>query len=62
MAPNVANCTIETTFSRVSEEELLALGLVDFTDEALAPIIAAAQECGIDDETIAATIATVSGG
>ena len=61
VAPNVANCAIETTFSRVSEADLLALGLVEFTDEALAPIIEAAQECGIDDDTIDATIASVSG-
>jgi predicted RND superfamily exporter protein len=62
VAPNVANCTVETLLSRVSEEELLALGIAAFTEEAVAPVIQAAQDCGIDDETIDATLAAVSGG
>jgi predicted RND superfamily exporter protein len=60
--PNVANCTVETLFSRVSEDELLALGIAAFTPEALAPVNQAALDCGIDQPTIDAAIAAAQGG
>ena len=65
-APNVANCAIETLFTRVTEADLLGLGLAQFTPEALAPVVQAAADCGIDGGTIDAAIevarSTVGGG
>ena len=56
-APNAAVCTGEVLLSRVTQEELISLGIAEFTDEALEPVIQAAQDCGIDQETIDATVA-----
>ena len=47
VAANVAVCTVETLFSRVSEADLLAAGIATFSDEALAPAIQAGLDCGI---------------
>jgi hypothetical protein len=50
--PNVANCAIETLASRVSDEELLALGAATAEPAAVEPITQAALDCGIPQETI----------
>lgn len=55
--PNEAVCTGEVLLSRVTQDELIGLGIAEFSDEALEPVILAAQECGIDQETIDATVA-----
>ena len=62
VAPNVANCAVETLFSRVSEADLLAAGIATFSDEALAPAIQAATDCGIPRATTDAAIAAQRGG
>ncbi len=55
-APNEAVCTAEVLASRISDDELIALGIVEFTPEAVAPVVLAAQDCGIDQAIIDATI------
>ena len=52
VAPNVANCAIETLFTRISQPELLGLGLGTFEPAAMEFVSAAANDCGISDETI----------
>lgn len=54
--PNLAVCAGDVLLTRVTEQELLALGLADFAPEAVEPVIQAAQDCGIDQEVIDATI------
>ena len=54
--PNQAVCTGDVLLTRVSEQELLALGIADFAPEALEPVIEAAQDCGIEQSIIDATI------
>ena len=54
--PNQAVCTGDVLISRVSEQELLALGIAEFAPEAVAPVIEAAQDCGIEQSVIDATI------
>ena len=56
-APNQAVCTGDVLMTRTTEAELIALGIVDFTPEAVAPVIQAAQDCGIEQSVIDATIA-----
>lgn len=60
--PQRAVCTAETLLDRVSEGDLLASGLATFSDEALVPVVAAAGDCGIDQATLDAAIATARGG
>ncbi len=59
---NQANCTIETLNSRISDDDLLALGIITSEPEAVEFVVAAAQDCGIDDDTIAAALAAFAGG
>ena len=54
--PNQAVCAGDVLISRVSEQELLALGIAEFAPEAVAPVIEAAQDCGIEQSVIDATI------
>jgi hypothetical protein len=61
-APNVAVCAVETLFSRVSEADLVAAGIATFSDDALAPVIQAALDCGIPRPIIDAAIAAQRGG
>lgn len=56
-APNEAVCTGEVLLSRVTQDELISLGIAEFSDEALEPVIQAAQDCGIDQATIDETVA-----
>ena len=60
--PNQANCTIETLNSRISDDDLLALGIITAEPEATEFVVQAAQDCGIDDETIDAALAAFGGG
>ena len=55
--PNEAVCTAETLLSRTTTDELLAQGIAQFTEESLAPVIQAAQDCGVDQGVIDATVA-----
>lgn len=57
-----AVCAGSTAVERVGEQELLALGLASFTPEALAPIVEAALDCGIEQSIIDATIDAGLGG
>ncbi|MGK2928874.1 MAG: efflux RND transporter permease subunit [Acidimicrobiales bacterium] len=54
--PNQAVCAGDVLLSRISEQELLALGLADFAPAAVEPVIEAAQDCGIDQDIVDATI------
>ena len=56
-APNQAVCTGSVVLDRVGEQKLLDLGIASFSPEALAPVIQAAQDCGIDQSIIDATMA-----
>lgn len=56
-APNQAVCTAETLLTRTTTGDLVAQGIAEFTDEALAPVIQAAQDCGIDQSVIDDTVA-----
>jgi hydrophobe/amphiphile efflux-3 (HAE3) family protein len=56
-APNQAVCTGDVLVSRVSEQELLALGIADFAPAAVEPVVEAAQDCGVDQAVIDATVA-----
>ncbi len=60
--PNAANCAIETLASRVTDEELLALGAATAEPAAVEPITQAALDCGIDQATIDTAIAIQRGG
>jgi hypothetical protein len=55
--PNQAVCTSETLLTRTTTDELLAQGIASFSAEALAPVVQAAQDCGVDQGVIDATIA-----
>ena len=54
-------CTIETMLERTSEADLLAGGIATFTDEAVAPVVEAAQDCGLDQGTIDGAISIARG-
>jgi hydrophobe/amphiphile efflux-3 (HAE3) family protein len=62
LAPNVANCAIETLASRVSDDELLALGAATAEPASVVPITQAAIDCGIDQELIDIAITLQRGG
>jgi hydrophobe/amphiphile efflux-3 (HAE3) family protein len=57
VAPNVANCAIETVASRVSDEELLALGAATGEPEAVAVVAQASLDCGITQNQIDRAVA-----
>jgi uncharacterized protein len=59
---NVAVCTSEVLLGRISEPELLALGIAAFTDEAVAPVIQAALDCGVTQERVDELLALARGG
>ena len=56
-APNQAVCAGSVVLDRVGEQKLLDLGIASFSPEALAPVVQAAQDCGIDQSIIDATVA-----
>ena len=57
-----AVCAGSTAVERVGEAELLALGLAEFQPEALAPIIQAGLDCGIEQSILDATVDAGLGG
>ena len=59
--PQAAVCTGTTLLERISQEDLIASGLAEFGDEAVAPVIEAALDCGVAQEEIDATLATARG-
>lgn len=62
VAPNKAVCAAEVLASRISDAELIANGIVELTDEAIAPVIAAALDCGVTQAEVDATVAAARGG
>ncbi len=61
VAPNVANCAIETLATRVSDDELLALGAATAEPEAVVPITVAALACGMTANQVDRAIAIQRG-
>ena len=61
VAPNVANCAIETLATRISDDELLALGAATAEPEAAEPISQAALDCGITQNQIDRALAIQRG-
>lgn len=58
---NKAVCTAETLLSRISEADLLASGIATFSEEAVVPVVEAAQDCSVSDDEIDATLALARG-
>jgi hypothetical protein len=59
---NQAVCTAEVLLSRVTEADLLAAGIATFSDEAVAPVVTAALDCQIPQETLDAVLNAARGG
>ena len=57
VAPNVANCAIETLATRITDEELLALGAATGEPAAVEPVAQAALDCGITQNQIDRAVA-----
>lgn len=62
VAPNQAVCAAEVLASRVTDAMLIEAGIVQLTDAAVAPVVAAALDCGISQEVVDATLAAARGG
>jgi predicted RND superfamily exporter protein len=62
VAPENAVCTSSVLLSRTTEQALIDAGIASFTDEALAPVIAAAQDCQVPEEAIDAVVTAARGG
>jgi hypothetical protein len=62
VAPNQAVCTGEVLLTRTTEADLIAAGIASFSDEALAPVIQAALDCGVSQADIDATVAAARSG
>ena len=60
--PNVANCVVETLNSRVSDDELIALGVITAEPAAVVPVVQAAADCGVEAEVVEAALAAFTGG
>jgi hydrophobe/amphiphile efflux-3 (HAE3) family protein len=52
VAPNVANCAIETLATRISDDDLIALGAATGEPAAVEVVAQAAVDCGITDNQI----------
>lgn len=61
LAPNVANCVIETLGTQVTDDELIALGIVSAAPAAVEPVIAAAEACGVGGDVVEAALAAFLG-
>jgi hydrophobe/amphiphile efflux-3 (HAE3) family protein len=59
VAPNVANCAIETLATRVPDEELLALGAATGEPAAVEVVAQAAVDCGITQNQIVRAVASL---
>ena len=57
VAPNVANCAIETLATRISDDELLALGAATGEPAAVEVVSQAALDCGISQNQIDRAVA-----
>ena len=57
VAPNVANCAIETLATRVDEATLLELGAATGEPAAVEPVAQAARDCGITENQIERAVA-----
>ena len=63
VAPNAATCAIQTAYDRSGGENgLIALGLIDGSDDALAVVRQATADCGISSEQTEAAITPQFGG
>ena len=59
---NQGVCAAEVLVSRVSDAALIEAGIVERTDAAaVAPVVAAALDCGISQEVVDATLAAARG-
>lgn len=59
--PNQAVCAADVLASRVSDAMLIEAGIVELTDDAVAPVVAATLDCGISQEVVDATLAAARG-
>lgn len=59
IAPNVANCAIETLSTRVTDEDLLALGAATGEPAAVEPVAQAALDCGVTQNQIDRAVASL---
>jgi hypothetical protein len=59
---NQAVCTAETLLSRTTEADLIAAGIATFSDEAVAPVVQAAEDCQIPQDQIDAALRAARGG
>ena len=60
--PNQANCAIETLNDRISDDDLIALGIVTLEPAAVDLVVQAAEDCGIEQEAIDAALEAFAGG
>ncbi len=60
--PNVANCAIDTLFTDLTAEELLALGIVTLEPAAVEVVVEAALACGITQEEVDEALALFASG
>jgi hypothetical protein len=59
VAPNVANCAIETLATRISDDDLIALGAATGEPAAVEVVAQAAVDCGITDNQIVRAVASL---
>lgn len=60
--PQRAVCTATILLERFTTDELVAGGIAEFSDEGVAPVIVAAQDCGVPQDQIDEAIAIARGG
>ena len=60
--PQRAVCSATILLERFTTDELVAGGIGEFSDEGVAPVVVAAQDCGIPDDQIDDAIAIARGG
>lgn len=61
VAPNVANCAIETLASEITDEELLALGAAQASPESVAFVEPSSLACGITQNQVDRAVASLRG-
>lgn len=54
--PNVANCVIDTLGGRVSDDELVGLGIITSEPAAVEVVVQAATDCGVDGAVVDAAL------
>jgi predicted RND superfamily exporter protein len=60
--PQRAVCAATILLERFTTDELVAGGIAEFSDEGVAPVVVAAQDCGIPDDQIDDAITIARGG